>query len=729
MTMALNPNLFVTTLELQSYFVDKNTGLPLAGGQVYFYQDINRNNLKPVYELSGSPPNYTYTILENPITLTNVGTFADTSGNDVSVYYYPYDDNGNPDNYYVAVFEAGQPPPPVGTPQITRENVPGVTASSAANEIGPLNYVNVLVNSQFVDVLFNADVGLVITFNSGTTTANIAPGWSIKILATGSGTVTVTRTSVAGSSDFATNPPYTLTITPSGGGGITSLLLIQQFTNNPGIFSGSYINVGMLLAPNTGDINVMYAPQGIPVPSLFSAAFSNSSGIWFYDNQTSITAIPTSTNAATADTGYVDLELSLPTATATTLSSVQLVYLYSNDPAVYNVPYNETPVTQQLSGLSYFYDPLLAYKPIPSYLVGWDFPYNPAQLGSLGNGPFSSGANTGNYVWDQTIIYQTASNGFTASRATNGGLFLTANANGQIALIQYLGATEAKKILADDASVYISMQGNIAGGATGNVTLWVTTDVALPTLPNTFITSLGTNGIPLTLSSSNWVQIPNNVQNTSFDVPAGAGVIPLNGWNIGSSALLNTATFFAIVVGFSPWSSSGPDTMTINSISLNAGDVPTKPAPKTQNETLADCEYYYEKSYLANVTPGTVTDVNVLTAIQGVYFPGGSVTSFNVCDFNFYYRTLKRILAPITTLYSPSAGTVSSLDAYIYQNGGAPSGVHVLTVASYWGLFAKGNKGAYYTPNANNPFGITNANGGSAVIDYHYVIDARLGVI
>src|SRR5258706_4048633 len=130
----MNPDLFIPLNYFQEYFVDKTTGLPLSGGVVYFWHDLNRNNPKSVYEISGSPPNDTFTALLNPITLANAGKFADSSGNDVAVYAYPYDAAGEPDNYYVQVFAAPSIPPfpPVGTPEFTRENIPGVTA-----DVGP----------------------------------------------------------------------------------------------------------------------------------------------------------------------------------------------------------------------------------------------------------------------------------------------------------------------------------------------------------------------------------------------------------------------------------------------------------------------------------------------------------------------------------------------------------------------------------------------------------------
>jgi len=62
-------------------------------------------------------------------------------------------------------------------------------------------------------------------------------------------------------------------------------------------------------------------------------------------------------------------------------------------------------VPRQIDHLFHYYKPLLAYKPIPSALIGWDFPTNPAQFGVTGS-TGAIGANKSAYAWDQTILFQ-----------------------------------------------------------------------------------------------------------------------------------------------------------------------------------------------------------------------------------------------------------------------------------------------------------------------------------
>ena len=110
--------MYITATDLNQYLVDKASGQPLAGGIISFYEDSSRTTPKPVYELTGSPPDYTYTALPNSLTLSSVGTIVDAGGNQVALYYYPYDANGDIQLYYIVVTDAN------GNPQFTREAWP-----------------------------------------------------------------------------------------------------------------------------------------------------------------------------------------------------------------------------------------------------------------------------------------------------------------------------------------------------------------------------------------------------------------------------------------------------------------------------------------------------------------------------------------------------------------------------------------------------------------------------
>lgn len=124
--MAINPALLIAAPMLQDYIVDKILGRPLAAGVITCYQDNARTRLKNWYYQSGTPGNYTYIPLDNPLTLSSVGTITDPNGFDTIPFYYPYSetDNLTPQPYYITVNGVD---PDTGLPTIvefTRANFP-----------------------------------------------------------------------------------------------------------------------------------------------------------------------------------------------------------------------------------------------------------------------------------------------------------------------------------------------------------------------------------------------------------------------------------------------------------------------------------------------------------------------------------------------------------------------------------------------------------------------------
>lgn len=145
--MPLNPRMVLATSP-QMYFVDKDTGLPLSAGKVYFYKDAARTILKSVYKITGSPPDYTYAELPNPCTLSGVGTFQDDAvpANDILPYYFPYD--GTPDTtagvvelYYITVVSGG------AVHQFDRVGWPNTTLGNSDEDNQNFNFIP---NGQFL---------------------------------------------------------------------------------------------------------------------------------------------------------------------------------------------------------------------------------------------------------------------------------------------------------------------------------------------------------------------------------------------------------------------------------------------------------------------------------------------------------------------------------------------------------------------------------------------------
>lgn len=144
--MALDPRYVILGSDLEQLFRDKDTGLPLSGGKVYFFEDDARTIPKPVYQLMGSPPNYTYVALPNPVTLNSVGAFG------VNVYALPYDmTTGNLELYFIQVYNSAD------VFQFSREAIPNISVS----EVPETQEINFITNGQFLahnNILANGTV-------------------------------------------------------------------------------------------------------------------------------------------------------------------------------------------------------------------------------------------------------------------------------------------------------------------------------------------------------------------------------------------------------------------------------------------------------------------------------------------------------------------------------------------------------------------------------------------
>lgn len=167
-----NSNLYILAPSLQQGFIDKDTGLPLAYGVVTFYRDEDRTALKDVFKITGTPDDPVFVALQNPMTLSSIGTmFDDNNDQDIIPYYYPYDADGNVDLYYITVTSAPKPGFPDGVPQFVREHYPSVNSSGS----DLINQVQSWVpNGQFLE---HQDIP-----NNGAITQNVTAiafgGWS-----------------------------------------------------------------------------------------------------------------------------------------------------------------------------------------------------------------------------------------------------------------------------------------------------------------------------------------------------------------------------------------------------------------------------------------------------------------------------------------------------------------------------------------------------------------------
>lgn len=125
---------YILAPSLQEGFLDIVTGLPLSDGVVTFYRDLDHTQLKPIFTISGPPDAPIFTQLPNPLTLSSIGTF-EYMNEDIIPYYYPYDDAGNVDLYYITVYNSH------GDLQFTRDHFPSVNDVQPSTVSQVENYV------------------------------------------------------------------------------------------------------------------------------------------------------------------------------------------------------------------------------------------------------------------------------------------------------------------------------------------------------------------------------------------------------------------------------------------------------------------------------------------------------------------------------------------------------------------------------------------------------------
>lgn len=725
--MALDER-YIVASDLEQYFVDKDSGLPLSNGTLTFYRDVPRNIPKQVYQLSGSPPNYTYTSMGAQITLSAVGTVQNSGGDNVVIYYYPFDADGNLDLYYVVCRDQN------GVEQFTREAWPNVTAQTSPTT--DLSQVpNQIANSQFSEVFINEGFTTSYTVTGAVSqVCSFAPDWDFII--SGTGIVVVERIPIAGNDKIVTSPPYVLDVSLTGG--ITQCHLRQRFNINSGLWASTAAqNIflsGNFIArnenPNTTGIQMFYLESNGGSPVVIVDASVDNSQFKTYSGVTA-TPMPVSNNTNSGRNGYIDIYIAFTLSSHVRISSLQVVPTSSQAGSDFQ-QYDLNSSNREQAYMGDYYLPALKNRPASSLLTAWDFPLNPFQLTDL-----AALLTDPQYICDQTIAYlgpTGATATFMRNFITNGLQFTTTTTNNSLYIMQYLSGAQAKEIIGNRLSCNLFA---FSLDATDAVTVRVylcrapSTSI-IPILPNS-IGTVAADGT-FTLTQAGWTEIPRSGLDTAKAfLPQSALLsqtdVKFNGWEITDSAQLLDTEHFAIVVTF-----SYPDTGTeiiINSISLNKGDIPSRPAPQSKDEVLRECQYYYEKTYEIDVAPGTITNPTYRTYKQE--HSGDGVSTFVYPRFwEITYLIPKRV-AVVPGIYSPNSGLINRVFVVAYQ-GAAVSASGDAPITD-WTLITQGTRGTDYQANARgvailSAIGVPSATlGGEAVIIFHWVADARLGIV
>ena len=471
---------------------------------------------------------------------------------------------------------------------------------------------NQITNPQFA--LFNSNQPIVIT-TAGT--FEIAPGWFLDL--TGSGTATITQNALNTTLGNPTNAPYALEILTTGWS--NPPVLRQRFAQNGMNWQNKTVASSITARINGASQVILVrlvASTGQVIALLMNPNLTNT-----FEEYQGNALITTFANLNIPPNAYIDYAITLPQNSDVFLTSIQV----TESQTATNVEYMQDTINRQIDHTFNYYEPKLLYKPIPSYLVGWDFPKNPAQLGTAFTAAAFTGANASQYTWDQTILFQSITQSMGVTRSASGDYVITAAANGQVAVIQYLSDADIQDILDGNVSVNVSGFTNQAGGIQGTVSLWVSDGTALPVITGgakpSLVATLNAQGLPATLNACTsaavgWTQITANnglnghflLGNARVSAPSQYNDVALNNFGLNNAGALTSATakFFAIVVGFAQLNMG--NTITFNSISCVPGELATRPAPKTIDSTTREANRYYWKTFLPGVVPAANAGLN-----------------------------------------------------------------------------------------------------------------------
>lgn len=738
--MAVIPGLderYIAGTDLSPFFIDKDTGAPLAGGKIYFYRDTQRLVPKLVYTLEG--PNvggeYYYVELGAEITLSGVGTIEDSIGNNVPLYYFPYisDTDSELDLYYIVVENA------LGVEQFTRQAWPTLSGSEnpAGNGFG--QQTNQITNPQFENIGVSQDSPTV-TFTGATSgVMDVSQSWSLLYNTSGSGTLTVEQIPIAGVANLPTNPPFMLRVTP--GTNITSLSLVQYLKGNPALWASGYVSAGILLGAGTS-VTIRYLPSDGGQNITLLTQTNNTAAPVYYSNTTEI---PTSVNPQTGDTGDIAITIQLSATSISQLSSVQVVSCAQGD----TLPYVQDSIYRQRDYMAHLAQINSTFLPQNSLLTGWHFPLNPAQF--FGRNVAALGAaNQSYYAWDQTIVYQSAAAAFTiSSDSADNGNFIITNASGgnaQFALVQYVAGARAAQMLYDALNFSASIRATASADTKLTVTLWASDSV--PTMSSggvgdSIVASLDANGRPLTLNGT-WSEIVTPFSNPmSATFLAGEDTVRLFDYWSGNTASLSLAPVFAIVVGSSAIAST--ESVAFNFIGLYSSRSATYPQLQTAGEVLSECQYYWQKSYPNNQYAAAATFSGSKSAPMNFTSDAGNGFLMPTA-FTLEFVVLMRA-TPSVTLYGTVDNTAPTncVTAYMdyfsttYQRTSYTN----ITVSTKWQATGGvgGSSPARVVYDAINtgsatpssiPLLIAGLNPvamGAGSISFHYIADARLGIV
>lgn len=575
---------------------------------------------------------------------------------------------------------------------------------------------NQVSNPQFSLVNFNGTYTLSAT---NPDPIEIAPNWVLEL--SGTGTVTINKVALNDSNENPSNAPYALQLTLTGWS-LDGVFLRQRFEQNGMLWANKFVSstlTAKLNGPPQSIRATLVDSNGTTLGQVLTVPAVNQE----WNEFTGYAELAATTNPDTPPAAYIDYRLIFPQNVDIYVTSIQLVVQEDE----LQPSFEQDSINRQIDHTFNYYNDKLQYKPIPSFLTGWDFPLNPFQFGETG----LTVTTTAGYKCDQTIMYTDSATPLTIARIPEtGSLAVTSTqVNQGFYLMQYLSGAQAFELTLSRLSAYINCYQLNNSGAVCRVYMFMSETIGtIPILP----TSIGTvnSSGEFTLTAANWVPIPLiNGFSRQFTLSGTNEIneVSLSGFDGSSLFGSSTSGNFAIVVTFGvPISGTQ---VVINSIGLMAGDIATRPAPQSKDEVLRECEYYYEMSYGVGGLVGTAVTENRLSRVMitGISSPFGSGYGLIATPFGVEWKIPKRV-NPNFSIYSPTTGIIDTV-TLSGTNAGVPHS-NEITFPTFFTLAAKSTKAADWT-GLTAPGYMFSATVGlvNGSIKFQYTADARLGIV
>lgn len=573
---------------------------------------------------------------------------------------------------------------------------------------------NQITNPQFSEVNFTSP------FTSTASTIDIAPGWQL-VLSGGSGSVTVNQLTFTGDQNIVTNPSYGLSVSSPGW---TQVQLIQTFNHNGALWANEAVAVSLTANCTTPGLTAEITASLVPSTGTIVPVLSGDLDSGYQEVQGS-TDVGASTNSDDAPSAYTQLVIQWPGGTTVNITSIQIVGQTS--PA--NVSYDQETIERQIDQTFHIYADSILMQPKESLTVGWNFGLNPWQFTAVA--PANVATNT--YTADQTVVvqqnYVAAAGGNNISVgqsgfATNYAFQATAvTATSQFAIINYIDPASIRPYWGYKMSSLLRAQFSTINSTVLKFKMRLIYRASLPspisqTEP---ISSWTLNGDPT--FAAGWTAItPRN--DPSYTISSAITEVAFDGMQLPASSNANMILAVILYTTGDMNPAGTPDSVLIHDCSLCANDFAIQSPVLTFDDTLHQCQYYFEKSF-SNATLPSATALGALAFPVNSWVNGGN-TLYSYNSFSFGFNTIKRNATPLLTVYSPVSGSSGVVRVNTYL-GATPETQAEISIGAWTVTTSSKGVNALITGVQIGPSVGTGVPSGYQSLQY--TVGARLGIL